>query len=339
MERTQANHLHGCSIMPEREQPSSGSARSAEVYYWVARVKSGECSEEQRAALDAWLAQSPEHRALYHEVSDTWDEVNDFTPALAAEIEEAHAFVPKRRSPFPFAMAATVLVILAVGFWLLPDPQAMEIYSTAKGEQKELTLSDGSHVLINTDTELRVEYSKRARTIYMERGEALFTVADGDERPFDVLTQGGRIRDVSTRFNVRKDETKTSVVVLDGMVIVTTDGVSYPQPVGAGEGFSYLDSGKRLSLEKIDAHLMTAWSNRQLVLRARPLREVAREVSRYHDVSIVILGDELQGMKVSGIFDIADLEGFLDAIAVALPVSVKRSGQTVALSRKGTSEM
>lgn len=334
-----ADHLHGCSIMREKERPSPESALSAQAFYWVARIRSGECSEEQRAALDAWLAQSPEHRKLYHEVSDTWDEVNDFTPSIAAEIEEARAYSSKRRSPFPLAMAATVLVILAVGFWFLPDPLATEIHRTAKGEQKELVLADGSHVLINTDTELRVEYSKRMRAIYLERGEALFTVADGDERPFDVLTRGGRIRDVSTRFNVRRDELKTSVIVLDGMVIVTTDGISYPQPVSAGEGFSYLDSGKRLSLEKIDAHLMTAWSNRQLVLRARPLQEVAKEISRYHDVSIMILGDELQGMKVSGIFDMADLQGFLNAIEVALPVSVERNGQAVVLSRRGMPEM
>lgn len=320
--------------MPEKEQPSSGSARSAEAYYWVALVKSGECSEEQRAEFDAWLAHSPRHRELYREVSDTWDELNGFVPSISVEIAEARAYAPKSRRRFPLAMAAAVFIILAAGVWLLPDPALREIHRTAKGEQKEVHLTDGSRILINTDTELHVRYSKRERMIRLEHGEALFTVASGDDRPFDVMTRGGRIRDVSTEFSVRRDGEKTSVVVLDGMVIVIADGVAYPQPLNAGEGVSYRDSGQILQMERVDAVSLTAWKDRQLVLRSKPLEEVAKELARYHDVKILLEDDELSRMKVSGVFDVSDLQGLLDAIEVALPVSSSRNGRAIMLSRR-----
>lgn len=316
-----------CSIMLEKEQLSPQHALRAEVYYWVALVKSGTCSEEQLKAFNAWLAQNPEHRALYREVSDTWSRVGDFMPAIAAEIDEARRFTAGRRK-FSLAIVAAAAIILAVGLSFYPGPSEIEFYHTAKGEQKELALSDGSSALLNTDTRVQVEYSRHARTVHIERGEALFTVSNLDERPFDVVTRDGRIRDISTRFSVRTDDERTSVVVVDGAVIVMAQGHAYPQPVSAGEKITFPPLGASW-VEKVDAQAMTAWSDKLLVFQSKPLQEVMTELTRYHDVNILIRSNELRKMRMSGVFETDDLQGLLRAVEAALPVSIERNDRVI----------
>lgn len=306
----------------------------------MARVHSGECTGRDRRALDDWLAQSEDNRREYEEARQTWIGVEPFIGAIASEMEEARAFPAYRRfAYFPMAAAALVLLVLTGGIWLSADRVELEIHRTAKGEQKELLLADGSTVVINTDTELSIDYSKRSRTVLLRRGEALFSVAEDDDRPFEVLAGGGRIRDIGTRFSVHSDDRQTSVVVVEGIVVVTTDRPDYPRRLAAGEHLSFTASGSVSRIERVDAEALTAWRQGYLVLDNMPLAEVVQEIARYHDTRIEIEDPGLRRLRISGTFDIHNLDGLITAIEAMLPVDIiARSGRTILLKRAAVRE-
>ncbi len=95
-------------------------------------------------------------------------------------------------------------------------------YQTAKGEQKTVTLPDGSTIVMNTDTALSVQMSARFRTVILNRGEALFTVVHESARPFRVEAGGGVIQDIGTQFHVYKRQDKVLLSVLEGSVQIDT---------------------------------------------------------------------------------------------------------------------
>jgi transmembrane sensor len=82
---------------------------------------------------------------------------------------------------------------------LLPHDRSAK---TANGEQRTLTLPDGSVVRMNVETDLRIDYGSDRRHIQLLSGEAIFKVAPDAGRPFIVSTPSATVRALGTQFNV-----------------------------------------------------------------------------------------------------------------------------------------
>ena len=86
----------------------------------------------------------------------------------------------------------------------------------SKGEQRQVALPDGSHIMLNTDTKLSVLISERTRSVSLDRGEAWFTVQHDEHRPFRIHVANGSIHDLGTEFIVKKVPEKVQVSVVEG---------------------------------------------------------------------------------------------------------------------------
>ncbi len=95
-------------------------------------------------------------------------------------------------------MAATTLVALGLNI-----PPAGAVISTGRGEIRLVPLKDGSTVLLNTASRIRVKDDAEARRVTLLEGEAYFSVAR-DPRPFTVEVDGRRLRTTQAGFRVRK---------------------------------------------------------------------------------------------------------------------------------------
>jgi transmembrane sensor len=304
----------------------------AEALYWVTRIHSGECTNEDRRALDDWLKQDETNRRAYEEVCATWDDMESFKSAVIPEMREARTYPKRRRFRFmPAAAAALVLVTLTAGLWLYAPYESPQTYASASSEQRDLRLPDGSTVKLNVDSEMTVMFSKGNRIVQLERGEALFTIADGDGRPFEVLAGNGRIRDIGTRFGVRTNLSATSVVVLSGIVDVTVERHGHAHRVMAGEGLDYDAVGRISPVRTVDAEAITAWVDGLLVLKGVTLEELAREMARYNHIDIRVGDPAIKDYRVSGTFSIHGTDDILDAIEAMLPVAVVREKSGILL--------
>jgi transmembrane sensor len=322
-----------------QRQTSGSDIVSEQALHWVMRVHSGECSDQERAALDEWLAKSEMHRHAYQEAHATWDNIEPFKSAITPELREARAYRHRNRPDYRLIAAAAIVLIVIAPLWLwwLNNRETTQSYSTVKRQQKHIQLADGTLIDMNTYTELKVHFSRRSRTIQLERGEALFTVAKNDARPFEVIAGGGHIRDIGTRFNVHNKDETIEVAVIEGAVAVTPAESPQPYSLTAGQKLSYNASGSVSAVEPIDIGSIAAWRDGLMIFRNNTLGEVAREISHYYDVSIQVNDPELKQLRISGTFRIDSLTSLLTALKATLPVeTVMKGNGVIQMNRRDT---
>lgn len=298
-------------LQPRGEDPGDAALG------WFVRMHSGEVTARDRAAHAEWLLADPRNRRAYDRLGAVWSDLDGLrdprTPA-ASDVRR-----PSRRMVLSGTIAAGLSgAYLAVNG--LPDMLQSDAY-TGIGETRRVLLQDGSRIDLDADTAIALEYDDQLRGIHLQRGRALFDVAQ-DPRPFRVRTDGGLITALGTRFSVHMWDGTTTVAVEQHTVCVQTAG---PRGIRLEEGQRLsFGNGASAAIEPFDAEVETAWLRGKMIFEDRPLRQVLADVNRYRAGVIQVTSDRLLDMRVSGIFDISNPGGVLDAIEKSLPVRSTR---------------
>ena len=234
---------------------------SAEAADWFARLQAGEMERAERQQFVEWLRESHIHVTEMLRMAQLHGELKRFEqwaristgPRTADEnvvplpaTPEADSFQMtgeerrqgggkrERRLRSPgmfFAVAATVVLIVAAAI-VLPTIRG-QIIETERGERRQVVLSDGSVLQLDSETRVRVEYADEVRQVFLEHGRALFHVAKNAHRPFLVQADGTTVRAVGTAFGVEEQAQGVVVTVSEGKVAVTSPGFQshlYPHP-------------------------------------------------------------------------------------------------------------
>ena len=316
-------------------QPADDTDFQAEAADWICRHDDG-LTAAQREEFARWM-QDPSRAAAYARLQATWgalDRVGELWPA--SRIAEDPDFAPpvrRRRSwlaPALLAAAAGLAVIFAVRRPTTAGPaRESRRGETAVGEQRQLDLSDGSVVQLNTDTALSVDYSAGERRVNLSRGEAHFAVAKNPDRPFVVSVGGVAVRAVGTAFDVRLRAAAVEVLVTEGKVRVddALQGRSL-LPVSSATGTPLLLAGQRVtipigpagaSVTQVSAPPAAeiaqelAWQQGLLEFGPTPLREVVAEFNRYNRHQLIIADPETGLFRIGGTFW---LHGYDDLVQV-----------------------
>ncbi|MFZ2523701.1 MAG: FecR family protein [Candidatus Ferrigenium altingense] len=312
-------------------QPHSSVGPSAEAARWLARRRNGDCTSDEQQAFLRWLNAAEANRKAYEDAESLWQQMGGLEAIASQQLSEARAHLaqarrqPMRRRMFGFALAASVAAALVwnIGWLGLLDGQT---YRTATGERQTVTLADGSQLELDTDSEVAVRYSRHNRELKLVRGQAAFTVAHGDARPFDVIADNVRIRDIGTQFDVRRHTDHVSVAVLEGAVEVSGTNATAAHPLRQGQRLSYTQQGNFSAVETVNVATVAAWREGRLVFDGQPLGEVLAELGRYHPASLTITSPAIMVVKVSGIFPTDNIELALKTIAATLPVRLTQTG-------------
>jgi len=304
------------------EQPHSSTVRQQAID-WLVRKQSGAFAVAERQRFEQWLAADPLHRRIYEQVERAWGGL----PCPQAELSIARKKTSRLRllyRPLILASAASLLFAVGLGTWegwpLVDD----SVFQTAKGELRQITLSDGSLIELNSDTELAVHYSWLGRSLELVRGEALFSVAPGKLRPFEVSAGGGKLRDIGTRFDVAIGPSANRISVLEGAIDLSLPATGEQRQTGAGQMMTYNAATVLSEPAAADVKTFAVWRNRKLIFRNTQLSEVARELERYHSVHVRLVDPSLNGLTLGGVFDNNDLDRFLSTLEAVLPVDIKR---------------
>ncbi len=333
------------NTMRSRNTPSnqSNEAVREQAIEWFARLRADDCTEAAKREFRNWLALSEAHAKEYEGLQKIWTELDGLTARLPDPSAKSCAGIGRSRgraisNHWTWPAAAALLLLFLSGAWFYRFGDFGPTYVTAKGEQRTVTLSDGTRVWMNTDTALTVEISPELRKVVLERGEALFDVRH-DVRPFDVVAGNGRIRDLGTQFNVYSGPQGVSVSVLDGVVEVSLkEGARQAmssQVLSKGHAVSYDNRGVLSAVKTADENAIAAWCNGRFVFDETPLSEVVAQMNRYWDGVIRISDPPLEKLTLSGVFRTDDHEGLLEAIGQILPVAVEKvDDSTIVLSAR-----
>ena len=242
----------------------------------------------------------------------------------------------------PGFLVATALVALAIGvsaYFYNPG------VATAVGEQRMLTLPDGTQVVLNTNSRIKVHYSKRARNVELLRGEALFDVAKSPNRPFRVTVGDRQVNALGTSFTVHREDDLLTVTLVEGKVSVSAVGSALgpavPQPAAGlarQDGEIVLAPGERLSIPthrppRVDApplEKVLAWERREVALDNVALDTAVHEMNRYSPRALVI-SPGARPIRVTGLFRAGDSLSFARAVAEAYNLQVTESDHEIRL--------
>lgn len=239
-----------------------------------------------------------------------------------ALLAEGKAMTARRRKAGKAAKASLLSLLLAGSLWWLDPAWHTEQVRVAVGAQRELVLADGSQVLLDSGSRLQIERHLRSRQLELFEGQARFTVVHADA-PFIVHSQGVRVRDIGTVFDVRSDVRGVRVGVLEGAVEVGI-GHGAVQPLRAGQQL-LAAAGELGEVQAVASGAMEAWRSSVLRFDGTPLRDAIVDLQRYSEVPLQLADERTRGLRLSGEFDSRQVRALLEQLPAVLPVTVVRA--------------
>lgn len=301
-------------------------AVAREAAHWLASLYGGDATQQELDACARWRAADPEHERAWQRAQQLNRKFGVVPadvglPALGRKVR-----IDRRQAVKTLLLLMTVAPVGYVAYRATPWAELNADYRTAKGEDREITLADGSRIHLGTNTSIDVAFDGDQRLLRLHAGEILVvTGADVEARsyrPFIVQTGHGRIRALGTRFVVRHDENdaRTRVSVLEHAVEIRPQSASEaPLIVRAGQQTSF-DAVSIADPQVADPHV-TDWTRGVMVANRMRLADFAAELGRYRK-GLLRCDPAVANLRITGAFQFSDIDNILNALPDTLPVEV-----------------
>lgn len=309
---------------------------------WIVRLTSGNVSEVDLQRFKAWRDLSPQHKRAFERERAFWQQLqvldgkSDGMPPFRPPLQARGAPIGRRAFLIGSGAAAAAAAVVAaprLEMWLKAD------FTTAVGEISEFVLPDGSTAVLNTDTAIAVDFTRRFRLVSLLKGEAEFNVRRDTEIPFRVAALGGNSDALGTIFSVRGIDGVATVTVRDGHVQVT--GPAAPTDLAeaggtrvdleAAQQTTYLSGKPPAPVTSVDTEVVTAWRNGRVIFEGRPFGSAIAELGRYIPERIVMGPGTDATVPVSAIFSTQEALSAVRALARTQGLSVHRIAGVVIL--------
>lgn len=308
------------------------TATETQAAAWLIRLEA-DTSPETLAQWREWLNEDTRGHALYVRIASGWRKTEllkslrpldgRVDPDLLATFPGLQPTLPARPPGFrPSALhvtfaAAIAMVTMVLSTWFHVPNAEHVMRRTELGGFSRTVLPDGTTVLLNTNTEIQVRFNRRVREVILTHGEALFTVAHAEGRPFEVAAGGTSVRAIGTSFVVRRvAPTSVEILVSRGRVSVAPNSATPPLMLAAGDDTTVDASGRlatvRADSSEIDRRL--AWTRGQIWLNETTLADAIAEFNRYNSRTFVIADPALASLRVGGAFAATDPKAFVAAL-------------------------
>lgn len=316
-------HALSSSRTPETE---------AQAAAWLIRLEA-DTSPDTLAQWNDWLSQDTRHHAVYVRIENGWRQtecLKSLRPLDGAVNPDVLTTFPglQPRPPAPpdefrpsavrVIFAATVaLATMVLATWFhVPEPEH-GIRRTELGGFARTMLPDGTTVLLNTNSEIQVRFNRSLREVILTRGEALFTVAHAEGRPFEVAAGGASVRAIGTSFIVRRVEPESvEILVSRGRVSVAPGSATPTLTLTAGDDTT-VDARGHVATGRVDVSDIgrrLAWTRGQIWLNETTLADAIAEFNRYNSRKFVLADPALATLRVGGSFTATDPKAFVAAL-------------------------
>ncbi|MBY6346739.1 FecR family protein [Providencia rettgeri] len=303
----------------------------SDAAHWFARMQSGQASEQDHQAFQAWRNADPENKRRYREVEYLWratqavpdERLRSLLPTSPVTIPSA------KRRYLTLGLGTLGVLALTAGTlyqsgWMDSAHETVQLV-TAKGERKQIKLPDGSIVDLNTNTIAQARLSVDRREVELIQGEVFFSVEHFQTLPFIVHTDLGTITVTGTRFNVRREADSVLVSVQSGSVKVQSGPWWRRQErlLGAQQQVLLRRGTEPSPVQSADVESLTAWQRGKIIFRNTPLETVVQEMARYLPQTLSLDAPTLRQHRISGIFDIDQPETVIKALPAIAPIRIQ----------------
>lgn len=392
--------------MAQEQSTKLNSQISAEAAEWLVEFRSGDMDLDARRDFDAWLRASPEHLRAFIEMTQLWNHAKNIDPERKIIIEELLASgyaddnvvalervsewvgvsgssADKRdsnsQSANPAAwqrssrwlrrtsLAAALIIGVGLAWFSWSWLGGSSTYVTAVGEQRSISLADGSKVTLNARSRLRVRFNAATRSVELLEGQAFFHVAKNPARPFIVLSDDTAVRAVGTQFDVNRNRRGTTVTVLEGRVAVYPEqlhdalqtaatecsGTSQScegqlsesgapaAPATGSDRLVLLSADEQVRIAagqsamqpvRVDATSAAGWRQGRIVFDSATLLEIADEFNRYSSRQFRAEDHGPTPLRLSGVFT-TDPDFFIQYLRELPGITVRESDKEISVVR------
>jgi transmembrane sensor len=265
-----------------------------EILELLKRYRAGQCTPDEIVRVEAWFNSFPE-------LQDD--------PAYTVAANEAAAATLKQLFPekkknlyIPLLRVAAILIIAVAGllfFFRKPEkvPVTYATIKIGKGERKKLTLPDGSTVVMNASSELRLpsDFGAETREVYIT-GEGMLDVTKS-EKPFIVHTGKLKTTVLGTSFDVRAypEEKNIRIAVLTGKVKVEDDHQVIAAGITPDQVLTYTEQHHQLDSANVKE--ISGWEKNQFYFHEASLEEIAEVLERQYNIKITLTGNHKKSCR------------------------------------------
>lgn len=206
------------------------------------------------------------------------------------------------------------------------------VYNTLKiprGGAYSLQLSDGTKVMLNSDSRLKFpqSFSGDTREVYLE-GEGFFQVAKDAAKPFIVHCEKYAVRVLGTTFNIsayRNDEVSMTTLV-EGRVNIECGNTV----VALTPGLMAAVADSKVTTREVNVESYISWTRDQFSFSEERLEDLLKKISRWYDVEFVFDDEEIKDYKFSGFMPrYESIDAILQIMEQAANVTFKMNNKQI----------
>ncbi|MBB6273178.1 ferric-dicitrate binding protein FerR (iron transport regulator) [Pedobacter cryoconitis] len=264
---------------------------------------------------------------------------------LQQDISSKKVYTISKNMAWLSAIAAMVLLCLALVFYqsdssmtFKPDAITYIEKHTAAGQKMNITLPDGSLVVLNTLSSIKIpsDYGNKNREILL-KGEAWFEVEKNPEKPFIVHSGNIQTLVLGTKFNVSgyADDEVAKVSLVEGKVQVDIDNDARKRQIlKPGDQLVYDKKDKSSLVKPFIKEYAAGWKDNTLTLDYESWPEAAKKISRWYNVRVDLKNADLKDCKLKGSFAGMALTQVLKRLSYISGISWEIKEKTVYITGK-----
>ncbi len=198
------------------------------------------------------------------------------------------------------------------------------IFQSALGQRRNVTLPDGSEVILNSNSNLTLgaNFNESRRDVKLT-GDAFFKIAKNASKPFVVLANEIQVVALGTEFYVHgnhNNNEEAKIDLLEGKVQVeTNDKASAKKNLILLPGESAkTDDGINLHKTIFDKTYLEDWINGNILFDNIPVTDAFEKLQSWYDVEIKVDNEGLKNYKVSGEYNNATVQDILKVICFSI---------------------
>jgi ferric-dicitrate binding protein FerR (iron transport regulator) len=311
----------------------------------------------QRKKIENWLKTS-ENEELFYSYLEEWENKNpEYEPeeglALAHYLNvlnnEEKAFsetsrLQEKNGKYPFLkvkmLAASILLFALIGFLVSHDLFNYKTYKNTNNEVQSLTLDDGTKVLLNQNSSLKIHrwgFTNNTREVYLI-GEAKFFVTHTKrherfivktDKNFEVVVLG-------TEFAVSSRTRGAKVILNKGKVLLNyEEGKKTKHLLMKPGDYVLFNKQNKASLNTFsEKQYLSIWQEKKFIFNKTSLKDVAIMLEETYGLQVKIFGTDLANRKLMGSFQAENLDELLNTLSELLRINVIRQNNEVELIEK-----
>ncbi|RSZ42771.1 FecR family protein [Variovorax sp. 553] len=294
---------------------------------WMVRLQSGDMTELSLRQLEQWRTRSAAHAEAWRRAEAVMGTFEIVPKAIGRQTMQRLAGPGRRQALRALGIAAVAAPVVwlawrdpSVGTWIASWNADLH---TAAGEQKTITLADGTRLVLNTSSAVDVVFTGAERRLRLRHGEILVTTSHDDpspvDRPFIVQTAQGTVRALGTRFSVGVQGEGTRVALFEGSVRIRAEQNEQSLVLRAGEQTVF--SATAIEPPRAASPTAALWEQGMLVASDMRLGAFAAELGRYR-AGVLRCHPDVADLRVSGAFPLRDTDASLQLLQKTLPVRI-----------------